>query len=346
MIDNEPAWLSGPVNELSPQTGNNRRSFGPTEAGLGAHRQTFAAPTTHPLGYGNAANDVAAELWAMPRTAGFTHNNGIQLAEKPPRVGETGINGSRAEQPERRIDIKTVPADIPTLGFQNINPTSQNQGENRDGPGKAERAFGNHQFGTRHPPSDYAQIARAVVGSLPSTSQQLRPSPASLQHRVEEDYRGVIPYGRTGHPLQQHYGAGDLHGEEPPPRYERPENNTQRRFECGVCMDVQPEDHITFLDPCRHTFCRNCIKNHIGSQLSEHRFPILCPVCEAEPGTTNPGSVYLTFLKSRIANLLILCFSRHRCLCSAILVEFFQSNEISLSICQSRVFGIKIYIFS
>jgi hypothetical protein len=54
---------------------------------------------------------------------------------------------------------------------------------------------------------------------------------------------------------------------------------------------VQLEDYVTFLDPCRHKFCRNCIKNHIGSQLSERHFPILCPVCKAERGTTNPGIV-------------------------------------------------------
>jgi hypothetical protein len=60
---------------------------------------------------------------------------------------------------------------------------------------------------------------------------------------------------------------------------------------------VQLEDYVTFLDPCRHKFCRNCIKNHIGSQLSERHFPILCPVCKAERGTTNPGSVYPTFLR-------------------------------------------------
>jgi hypothetical protein len=80
---------------------------------------------------------------------------------------------------------------------------------------------------------------------------------------------------------------------------------------------MQPEDDVTFLDPCRHNFCRNCIKNHIGSQLSERRFPILCPVCKAERGTTNPGSMYPTFRKYGIANLLMLCFSCHRCSCSA-----------------------------
>jgi len=228
LIDYEPAWLSGSVSELSPQTGNNQTSFGTTEAGFGAHRQTFATPTAHSLASGNATNNVAAEPWTMPRTVVFTHNNGIEVAEKQPRMGEMGINGSRAEQPDHRIDIKTVPADPPALGFQNFSPTSQNQGENHEERGKLERAFGNHQFGTHHPASDYTQIARAVVGPSHSTSQQLRPSPASLQH-LEEDYRGVVPDDRTGYPLKEHYSAGDLYSkrmlrvfnEESPPQYIR-----------------------------------------------------------------------------------------------------------------------------
>jgi len=103
LIDYEPAWLSGSVSELSPQTGNNQTSFGTTEAGFGAHRQTFATPTAHSLASGNATNNVAAEPWTMPRTVVFTHNNGIEVAEKQPRMGEMGINGSRAEQPDHRI---------------------------------------------------------------------------------------------------------------------------------------------------------------------------------------------------------------------------------------------------
>jgi len=276
LIDYEPAWLSG------------------------AQRPTFVAPTA--LESGDVANDVAAELWTTPQTAVIMHNSGIQMAEKQPRMGETGINGLRAEQPEHQIDIKTVPADPPALGLQNFSPTSQNEGKNHEERGKIDGAFGNHQFGTHHPASDYTQIARAVVGTSPSTSQQLRPSSASLQH-IGEGYRGIVPGDLYGERTPQ------VFNEEPPPQYERPENNPQRRFECGVCMDVQPEDDVTFLDPCKHNFCRNCIKNHIGSQLSERRFPILCPVCKAERSITNPGSVYPTFLKIRNRKFYSCCAS-------------------------------------
>jgi hypothetical protein len=54
-------------------------------------------------------------------------------------------------------------------------------------------------------------------------------------------------------------------------------------------MDKHPEDHIIPLDPCGHKFCRDCIKNHIGAKLEEHRYPILCPVCTAEGDNGDPG---------------------------------------------------------
>jgi hypothetical protein len=50
-------------------------------------------------------------------------------------------------------------------------------------------------------------------------------------------------------------------------------------FECGVCMEKQPEDYVTLLDPCEHKFCRACIRNYVCSKLIDHCFPILCPVC-------------------------------------------------------------------
>ena len=279
-------------------------SFGTAEVGSWAHRQAFATPTAHSLESGNAASDIAADLWAMPRNVVFTHTGGIQMAEKQPTVGETGLNGMMMEQPGHQIDIKTVHADPAAIGPQNYSPTSQNQRANHEERGNFEHDFGNHQFGTHRSATEIAQINGAVVGPSHATSQQLPPSPANLRH-MEENYRSTVPYGHTGHPLKQHYSAGDLYVKqtqrifngEPPPQYERPGNEIQHLFQCGVCMDEQPVDYVTFLDPCRHKFCRNCIKNHIDSQLSERRFPILCPVCKAVRSTTNPGSAYAIFLR-------------------------------------------------
>jgi hypothetical protein len=59
---------------------------------------------------------------------------------------------------------------------------------------------------------------------------------------------------------------------------------TQRSFMCGICLEEMPEDSIARPDPCGHTFCRECLREHIATRLGEHRFPILCPTCTASKG--------------------------------------------------------------
>ena len=55
-------------------------------------------------------------------------------------------------------------------------------------------------------------------------------------------------------------------------------------FECGICMEEMPEDSVARPDPCRHPFCRECMREYVSSRLEEHRFPILCPTCTAGKG--------------------------------------------------------------
>ena len=75
--------------------------------------------------------------------------------------------------------------------------------------------------------------------------------------------------------------------------YERRENrmrNIQPKVKCGICMENHHGDQIIPLDPCRHEFCRDCIKSHVDVKLAERRFPILCPICTAEDVKGEPGS--------------------------------------------------------
>jgi hypothetical protein len=65
----------------------------------------------------------------------------------------------------------------------------------------------------------------------------------------------------------------------------------QRVFDCGVCLDTLPEESIARLDPCGHSFCRECIRGFIVSQIESRRFPVLCPTCMAEPGNNRPESI-------------------------------------------------------
>ena len=66
----------------------------------------------------------------------------------------------------------------------------------------------------------------------------------------------------------------------------------QHVFDCGVCMDTLPEDSIARIDPCGHSFCRECVRSLIVSQIESRRFPVLCPTCTAErtTGTEETGS--------------------------------------------------------
>jgi len=69
------------------------------------------------------------------------------------------------------------------------------------------------------------------------------------------------------------------------------QQNIKPLFECRVCMEKQPEDYVTLLDPCGHKFCRPCIKNYVRSKLTDHCFPILCPVCMTGRPEGNIGMV-------------------------------------------------------
>ena len=58
-----------------------------------------------------------------------------------------------------------------------------------------------------------------------------------------------------------------------------------KAFVCGICLEEMPDDSIVRLDHCGHTFCRECLRGHVTTRLSERRFPILCPTCTASNGT-------------------------------------------------------------
>jgi hypothetical protein len=66
-------------------------------------------------------------------------------------------------------------------------------------------------------------------------------------------------------------------------------NHTQPHFQCGVCLEEEPEDYVARIDPCGHCFCRDCIRGYVGSKLDENRYPILCPVCMAEEAKGDPS---------------------------------------------------------
>ena len=76
----------------------------------------------------------------------------------------------------------------------------------------------------------------------------------------------------------------------------RPSMASQRLAFCSICQDFSPVEQSTILPPCGHTFCQECVKQHICAQLQENRFPINCPDCVADPATQETSSERLVFL--------------------------------------------------
>ena len=58
---------------------------------------------------------------------------------------------------------------------------------------------------------------------------------------------------------------------------------------CVVCMD-EPVSH--FINPCGHTFCENCLKNHLEINNITDRDSIMnnikCPICRKFVNNVNP----------------------------------------------------------
>ena len=57
---------------------------------------------------------------------------------------------------------------------------------------------------------------------------------------------------------------------------------SQRLFVCGICLEEMLYDSVARPDPCRHTFCRECLRGHVAARLNERKFPVLCPTCTAD----------------------------------------------------------------
>ncbi|KJA21609.1 hypothetical protein HYPSUDRAFT_684903 [Hypholoma sublateritium FD-334 SS-4] len=63
-----------------------------------------------------------------------------------------------------------------------------------------------------------------------------------------------------------------------------------KTFNCIICLETLNVDHIVRF-ACRHPFCRSCLQEHITSELRDHHYPIICPLCKIEDKTTHPSMV-------------------------------------------------------
>ncbi|KAJ7452820.1 hypothetical protein FB451DRAFT_1520804 [Mycena latifolia] len=49
--------------------------------------------------------------------------------------------------------------------------------------------------------------------------------------------------------------------------------------ECAVCMETYRDTSLICVDPCGHSFCRDCMASHAQSKIEARRYPITCPTC-------------------------------------------------------------------
>jgi hypothetical protein len=59
---------------------------------------------------------------------------------------------------------------------------------------------------------------------------------------------------------------------------------------CNICQEFVFVEWSTSITPCEHTFCWECIKEHVGVMLQEHRFLVNCPDCLADPSIEEGSS--------------------------------------------------------
>ena len=57
-------------------------------------------------------------------------------------------------------------------------------------------------------------------------------------------------------------------------------------FHCAICMEEQLMDFAVPNASCGHILCRECMKNHVQSQVGQSIWPIRCPMCVADHART------------------------------------------------------------
>ena len=59
-----------------------------------------------------------------------------------------------------------------------------------------------------------------------------------------------------------------------------------KSFDCVICMDTYIMDFSAPIRSCGHVLCRDCMKEHVQSQVSQSIWPIRCPTCVADHSRT------------------------------------------------------------
>jgi len=121
-------------------------------------------------------------------------------------------------------------------------------------------------------------------------------------------------------------------------------------FECGICLDEHPEDSVARIVHCRHQFCRTCLREYIRNKLSEHIYPIFCPSCVAEQGTSEPTCAFYLLSNTHAHLYLLLQLSLKILFANSGLrrknTAFFMNYKFRRTLCFFTVAGKCLLVFS
>ena len=171
------------------------------------------------------------------------------------------------------------PSKVPP-GFRNFNNSSHEPGHSHHGPCH------------KRPPR-----ALLPTPSRPSYPQRHAPTDGALQSQNCKDDRAIAMHLERKFWKQEHADAKmsaalaaqeAMHAESERLTREHRQIMLKYRqviFRCSICIEDLPLDSVANVEQCGHQFCRECLRTHIVSNLRSGVFPVICPLCKANPET-------------------------------------------------------------
>eukprot|EP00803_Ostreobium_quekettii_P007744 evm.model.scf_3279.2 EVM.evm.TU.scf_3279.2 scf_3279:6333-14946(+) len=60
-------------------------------------------------------------------------------------------------------------------------------------------------------------------------------------------------------------------------------------FTCPICQEERPIDYVFCISVCNHRLCLECSRHMVQEDLKCGKFPLVCPLCKAEPCSSCPS---------------------------------------------------------
>ncbi|KIY62816.1 hypothetical protein CYLTODRAFT_383163 [Cylindrobasidium torrendii FP15055 ss-10] len=179
-------------------------------------------------------------------------------------------------------------------------------------------------------PRTLASILSAKAPSLPG------PSKDKGKRRAEEDIDKSM---NLAFQLQQQF---DAEAEQMAADRKIVESSAQSTFDCIICLETHPIDYAAYISGCKHTTCRECLRQHIITTLRDHRYPIFCPACVGDAPKAEitqdvlfdlgiPEKEYSIYEESQLSILSILIHCR-KCK-EGVFVDRGEYNEAKILAC-------------